>query len=363
VLDFTSSLYLGMTHPSSALGPWLSLTTGKPAALASAPGTAGVERDLASLQGCERATLAASTLHLMWDLFGVLAGPDTAVHVDRGTYPVALWGAERARARGAVVRAFHHHDAGDLQRSVASVPPGLRPLVATDGYCPSCGAFAPIADYLRAVRPRAGLVVVDDTQALGVFGSPAKDTPYGEGGGGSLRHLRAGGREVLVVASLAKGFGAPIAALSGVREAVAFFLSRSSTRVHSSPPSAAAVSAAAHALFDNAGHGDALRRRLADNMRRLARSVLAGGVELCPGPFPVARLPSISGADPVSLRAALGGRGIRTFVQARCRGGAELALVVRADQEPGQIDRAAAALLSVVGANRRRRVNSPDPSC
>jgi 8-amino-7-oxononanoate synthase len=72
VLNFTSALYLGLRHPSWSLRPWAQLTTGAPAALAPPPGARMVADMLAALQGCERAALAPSTLHLFWDLFGMV---------------------------------------------------------------------------------------------------------------------------------------------------------------------------------------------------------------------------------------------------------------------------------------------------
>jgi hypothetical protein len=59
-------------------------------------------------------------------------------------------------------------------------------------------------------------LVIDDTQALGILGhSPGPHAPYGKGGGGSLQWAGIGGPDVLVVSSLAKGFGAPVAVLAG----------------------------------------------------------------------------------------------------------------------------------------------------
>ena len=71
MLDFTSALYLGLRHPSRSLRAWPALTAGQPAALESPARRFGVARQLAALQGCERATLLPSTLHLFWDLFGL----------------------------------------------------------------------------------------------------------------------------------------------------------------------------------------------------------------------------------------------------------------------------------------------------
>src|SRR5262245_64902371 len=101
VLDFTSALYLGLLHPSRVLRPWTQLTTGVPAALAPPPGAVAVTARLAALQGCERATLGTSTLHLFWDLFGLFPAREIAIYLDAGTYAIAGWGVERAAARGA----------------------------------------------------------------------------------------------------------------------------------------------------------------------------------------------------------------------------------------------------------------------
>ena len=104
VLDFTSALYLGLRHPSPSLRPWSGLTTGKPAALEPPPGSAAIAGRFAALVGCERATPVASTLHLFWDLFGLLARDRVRIYMDEGTYAIARWGVERAAARGVPVR-------------------------------------------------------------------------------------------------------------------------------------------------------------------------------------------------------------------------------------------------------------------
>ena len=58
--------------------------------------------------------------------------------------------------------------------------------------------------------------MLDDTQALGVLGEkPTPDAPYGRGGGGSLPWHGVTSPHVIAGSSLAKGFGVPIAVLSG----------------------------------------------------------------------------------------------------------------------------------------------------
>ena len=91
----------------------------------------------------------------------------------------------------------------------------LRPIVVADGYCPRCGRVAPIPAYADIARCSGGYLVLDDTQALDILGeAPNHANPYGRGGG-SLRWHATFGPHIVVGTPLAKGFGAPLAVLSG----------------------------------------------------------------------------------------------------------------------------------------------------
>jgi 8-amino-7-oxononanoate synthase len=284
VLDFTSSLYLGFGHAWRDLPPWLQLTQGKPAALEELEGNAKVESELASLTGCEAAGLGSSTLHLFWDLFGMLSEASSSIFLDEGSYPIARWGVERAAGMGASVRTFSMHDFRALRSAIVG---RKRPVVVTDGFCPAKGKAAPIEEYAECAARQGGLVVVDDTQALGIFGrSPDEFPPYGQGGGGSLWGI--GRREnVLVVSSLAKAIGVPVAMLGGSARLVAAFRERSETRVYCSPPSAATLAAARQALDLNRRFGDALRARLAERVEQFRNGLARLRLPLVHGCFPV----------------------------------------------------------------------------
>lgn len=359
MLDFTSALYLGMAHPSAALRPWAKLSTGAPAALREPPGSAQAASALAALTGCERAVLSPSTLHLCWDLFGILASAPLVVHVDAGTYPVGWCGVERAAARGAEVKVFRHHDADGLAISLAEgACTGAPQVVLTDGFCPSCGSFAPLADYLDLARSHGGLLVVDDTQSLGIHGSVAPGAPYGRGGGGSPRRLGIEGPELVLVASLAKGFGVPVAVLSGSDALITAFTRESSTRVHSSPPSAAVLRAAEHAIEENRARGDRSRLALANNVRRFREGLQAAGLASVGGLFPV-QTPASWATPAPTLHARLSRRGVRTVLYRPSCGaprdrGPRVGFVVRSDHAPAELDAAVDALLSASGAPDRR---------
>jgi 8-amino-7-oxononanoate synthase len=361
VADFRSALYLGLSHPAWSLPDWPALTAGVPAALGAPVGARPVTAGLAALTGTEAAILARSTLHALWDLIGALATSDTIVALDAAAYPTAHWAAARAVARRVPVIRFAHRNPEDLIRRLRR--PGLtgrRSLVLTDGWCAGCNRPAPLPGLLRAVRGTGGLLVIDDTQALGVLGAaPSAREPFGRGGGGSLRWQHVDPAGIVVVASLAKAFGAPLAVVAGADNVVARLARPEGTRVHSSPPTAADLAAARRALRVTSRDGDARRRRLAqrvDEMRTAARS---SGFDLVGDPFPVV---SLAAADPGRAAAELRQRGVRALVQRPvCLAAPVLTFLLRADHNMADTARAAAALADVAraeaqdGAGRRQR--------
>jgi 8-amino-7-oxononanoate synthase len=354
MLDFTSALYLGLRHPSRSLPPSSRFTSGVPAALAEPPGAVRVAHQLARLQTCESGVLGTSTFHLFWDLFGMIARHPATIYVDAGLYPIARWGVERAAARGISIRDFAHHDPQAfhdlLKRNEQN---RLRPVLVTDGFCPACGKPAPLSDYLESLRTYGGWLIVDDTQALGIIGhSPGTDAPYGRGGGGMLPRLRIGGPDVLVISSLAKAFGVPVAILSGSRPAVREFEAKSETRMHCSPPSLPVIRAAERALQVNRSQGDRLRLRLASLVTLLRDRAENAGFQFTGGLFPVQTLAPISKADTRRLHERLLHQGVRTVLRRALHGqGLRLSFVITARHTPLAIESAITAIAQI-GAKR-----------
>ncbi len=351
MLDFTSALYLGLRHLCDELDPWPQFTTGKPAALEEPAEARALARSLAALQGLEAALLAASSLHLAWDLFAVLdAIQPITIHMDAESYPIAGWGVERAACRGTPVHRFRHHSPPTLRRSLAGAHGWRRrPVIVTDGFCPDCGRLAPLRDYLACAEAADGWLVIDDTQALGILGhSPDATLPYGYGGGGSLRHCGIRSPRVLVLSSLAKGFGVPMAVLAGSREAVAAFEHHSETRIHCSPPSLATLRAACHALSANRRRGNALRCVLMHRVGYFRRRMAQAGFTPRGGWFPVQSLALPAAIPAVELHAALAARGLHVVPQAGHEAtrdaGPRLGFMLTARHSPADIDQAVAAL-------------------
>ncbi|WP_138733746.1 pyridoxal phosphate-dependent aminotransferase family protein [Modestobacter excelsi] len=341
VLDLTGSLYLGLRHTSAELGGWDALTAGVPAALDRAEPARSVAARLAGLVGAEAGLLFRSTLHAFLDLFN--SCPGDAVLVDAASYPVGRWPLAGRRCAGVLVRTFPHHDPAGLDRCLRALGGGgRRPLVLADGYCTGCGRAAPVAGYLETLRPHGGVLVLDDTQALGILGRhPDPGAPYGHGGGGTVRWTGAAG-PVLLVDSLTKGFGAPLAVVAGPTGLVEEIRTRGPTRVHSSAPTAADLRAADRALTVNEQSGDRLRARLLWLVRRFRRRLTDRGVRLGAGEFPVQRLEPTDRRRAAAMCSWLGAAGLRSLVTVPpCWQGAAVTVVLTATLSAPQVDWAA----------------------
>jgi 8-amino-7-oxononanoate synthase len=333
-------LYLGLLHPVSALTGWPALTTGLPAALEEASEAGRVEHGLARLQGLERSSVLPSTLHVFVDLLAREARAGRTLLVDDGAYAIAQIGAERAACAGRqTIRWFHSHDPDALAAAVRSVRPA-RAAVILDGVDIEKGTPAPLREYLAVIGGEDRLVV-DDTQALGILGP---------GGGGSAARDGIRDDRLLVAASLAKGFGVPVAALSGSARTIAAFERGSELRVHASPPSRALLIAAERALAVNAAAGEVLRAQLADRIGRFRAGVAALGVRVAGGPFPVQTL-ELEPETARHLYARLAALGVRAVL--RAAGGGRLTFLITARHRAEEIDDALARLEAALGVRVR----------
>jgi 8-amino-7-oxononanoate synthase len=279
-------------------------------------------------------------------LFPAAFGSGVAIFLDAGSYPIARWGAERAAGDGVPVYTFRHHDSSDLASHVRRAPRGRRPVVVVDGLCAGCGRKAPLAEYLVVARGGDGWLVLDDTQALGILGAgPRAAAPFGEGGGGSLAAQALRDPRLVVGASLAKGFGAPVAVLAADEPIVRRFRERSDTRVHCSPPSAAAIRAAEHAFAVNAARGDALRSRLADVVSAFREGLRRAGLCGTGEWFPVQTLELGDASLTRLFHRRLCASGVRTVLQRpACRAAPVATALLTIRHTAAEIARAAAAI-------------------
>ncbi|GAA4435694.1 hypothetical protein GCM10023188_27870 [Pontibacter saemangeumensis] len=314
--DFTSALYLGLHNPADKVQPWRQLTTGVPAALRERAADRWLAKEVARMQGLEKGVIAPSSLHLFWDVMSMLGAKDLVLADDK-VYQIARWGLERAACHGAKVIYFKHHDAKSLQLQLQRHQPSRSSsvLVVSDGWCPHCGKAAPLPAYLAAVRKHKGLLLLDDTQAFGVLGkAPSGSMPYGEGGGGLLQWFGLSGPDIITICSLAKGFGVPLAVLSGSATWLKGFLRQSETRLHCSPVSAAHVHAAQYALAENRRAGAMLRQKLLQHVLFFKAAVSRAGFTSRGSFFPVQTLSRNRAISGQALYQLLSENGIRALL-------------------------------------------------
>ena len=362
--DFTSALYLGpQALPPPPAG--LLLTSGRPAALAEDARATEAAQEVARRQGLDAGLLAPSTLHLFWDVFGLVPA-NGIILLDQRLYPVGQWGALRGRARGLPVVQFDSDDLPGLARLLHTYrQQGRTPWLVTDGWHPGRGP-APLAAFTALLAPYPGAVLLlDDTQAFGVLGAqPKPENRLGQGGGGSL--IWAGidsrfGPEILTITSLAKGLGVPVAVLAGRAARLRQFRRWAETRVHTSPVSAWHAWAAVAALHHDARHGEAARQRLERRVAQFRRALLRAGLRPRGGSFPVQKLVLARTTAALSLHQQLRQAGIDTVLLAgeQCPGVPEIAFCLRADHSAAAIDRATTALVALA---RRTDWFSSNPS-
>ena len=337
IADFTSGHFLGLDAGPAPTG---SLTTGHPAVLGEPVGHRLLAQQVARVAGAPAAVLARTSLHALLDAVDAVAGPQALVLVDEHLYPVGRWAVAAAHPEGPVAVYRHHSPDDALARAARTA---RRVVVVTDGLCGSCLTPAPLRSLEEVAGATGGTLVVDDSLATGVLGTRTRHHPVlGADGAGTAAWLGLppGGR--VTVASFAKGYGAPLAAVAGPVAAVAGIREAGPARTHASPPTACDVAALAAAL----SRADLGRRRT-----RLAAAVgrvraLAGGLGLRPLgiAFPVLNL-DVAPHDPRDLQAVLATHGVRVLVtRGRCVGRAVLTLCVRADTTDHDLEALAAGL-------------------
>ena len=340
MIDFTSSLYLGMKHSSNELNGWQQLTTGVPAALWE-PGLATqVANCVAGMQGLEKGLTAPSTLHLYWDLFDFLSYRPIVLFIDEKVYPVSRYGIEKLLLRNIPIHTFRHFDAAHVAELIKENCTRPRiPVIVSDGWCPACGSAAPLRRYAGMVKPLNGWVIVDDTQAFGVLGAGKQTTkPYGKGGGGLLQWQSVQANTIITIVSLAKGFGVPLSVISGTRAFIEPFARHSQTRVNSSPVSLVHLQAAMNAFRINRLEGDDRRAALWRNICRLRILLQKAGIAVQGGIFPVQMIRCRSRQQTILLWEELKKNNIRTvLITPHGEQQPVLSFILHSDHTPGDI--------------------------
>jgi 8-amino-7-oxononanoate synthase len=150
---------------------------------------------------------------------------------------------------------------------------------------------------------------------------------------------------IVVVSSLAKAFGAPVAVLAGHDRLIADFERESATRVHCSPASEAVLAAASRALSINRAYGDCMRLRLGRLVALFRQGLRRLRLLGTSGLFPVQNIATPGNTAAEELHGRLLSRGVRTVLHnGRNRPSAMISFLITARHTPEDISDALASL-------------------
>jgi len=287
------------------------------------------------------------------DVLDVVARDHTLI-ASRNLYPIMGWALERQIGHGDKVHFAAPHE--NLAQAVLRCPAGQRPALLVPAH-DSQGQPIDWHAVLQVLTARDGLLITDHTQLLGLYGEPCLpgfaancgsddqdhngSGDWGSGGGGWLRHTLPMqpdlARRVLLIASWAKSFGAPLASVAGAAEWIATLQLHADSRVHCSPVNRVALLAAQRALRLNGGWGDQTRAKLRHNIQLLGHYLRLSGLGVLNtagtnASHPMLRLGEMTASQARLAQARLLRVGVRCIaVPAQPAGAGALVWLVRAD--------------------------------
>jgi 8-amino-7-oxononanoate synthase len=298
LVDFASCNYLGLdldpeviaaipaylrrwgTHPS-----W-SRMLGSPALYQQ------IEEHLTGLLGAEDSLLLPTLTHLHAAVIPVLADQGT-IYIDSRAHKTIYDGAVVARAHGANLQRFPHHDPEALEELLRQHPKGPR-LICMDGVNSMTGNPPDLQAFAGLARDHDALLYLDDAHGFGVIGERSRDEPcpYGVRGNGVVRHLGEPYDHVILTGGFSKAYSSLLAFIAGPSALKRLLKVAAPPYLYSGPSPIASLASALVGLQINDTRGDQLRailyartRRVLDHLDKL------GAATLNTSGFPIIEVP------------------------------------------------------------------------
>jgi 7-keto-8-aminopelargonate synthetase-like enzyme/acyl carrier protein len=297
--DFASLNYLGLDlHPEvqAAVAPLVAAWGTHPSwsrAVASPRPYIDLELGLAELVGAPDTVVFPSVSLLHLGVLPILAERGTLL-VDHHAHHSIHEAADVARARGVTVVGVPHDDPDAVGRALRQGRPSGPRVIAIDGIYSMDGAMPDLAHYLAIAEEHDAIVYVDDAHGIGMLGAdPDDDLTYGYGGGGVVAHQGLHGRwdRLCYVAGLSKAFSSMGAFITCADAEARRRFTLASAVVYGGPVPVASLATALAGLQVNRREGDALRRRIQELTRRLARGAQELGFGMAHGSdFPIVKV-------------------------------------------------------------------------
>ncbi len=261
VVNLSSNNYLGLTtHPrlrERALDAVRRLGVGS-GSVRPIAGTMDIhvelERRLAEFKQTEAVVVFQSGFAANAGTVAAILTKDDVIVSDELNHASIVDGCRLSRA---TIKVFPHKDVGAARKVLASLPPGQRKLLISDGVFSMDGDLGPLPELCLLAEEFGCIMMVDDAHASGVFG---------QNGRGTIDHFKVHGRVDVQVGTLSKAVGVLGGYVAGSRTLVDFLCHRARPFLFSTshPP---AVAAACIAAIDVLLEEPELIDRLWDNTR------------------------------------------------------------------------------------------------
>lgn len=245
-----------------------------------------LEEALAGAKDAEAALVFSSGFATAAGSLPALAGKDDVLVLDKLCHASLIDG---ARLSGATLRVFPHNDAAKLDQLLTSIrrkSPSARVIVITEAVFSMDGDLCPLTEIVEAKDHHGALLFLDEAHAFGVLGQ------HGMGLSAALGLQK---RVDFQMGTFSKAVGLSGGYLATSSEWRDLLVNRARSFIYSTaPPPALAHAALAALAILRSARGDELRRRLRENIDRVA-----------PGhPSPI--IPRLLGSNEAALAASAG---------------------------------------------------------
>ena len=281
LINFASSDYLGLAHHPevkkaaiAAIEEWGIGVASPRMAAGTLPLHAELERELAAFLGTGDALVFPSGYHANTGLFESLLTDRDYLFCDELIRPSLADGVRLGRAR---VWSYRNQDMEHLEDRLRRSRAARFRVIVTDGVFPLSGLVANLRDIYGLAAKYNALVVVDDSQGIGIVG---------ESGGGTHDLLGLVDRIDLVSGTFGAALGGGAGGFVAGRKEVVGWLRQKSRSYLSSTALPPASVAAAHKALELVRSEPQLREQLAMNVKLFRDALAEHGLWTAEGDHP-----------------------------------------------------------------------------
>jgi 8-amino-7-oxononanoate synthase len=341
LVNFSSNDYLGLaSHPeiasamAEAAQRWGAGSTASRLICGTSAEHAALEEEIAAAKGTEAALVFSTGVAAATGTIPALVGRGDVVILDKLAHACLIDG---VHASGAKMRVFPHNDLAKLESHLKwarETHPKGRTLIVTESVFSMDGDLAPLREIVELKDRHGAILFLDEAHAVGVRGRGAQ---------GLAGELGLAERIEIQMGTLGKALGVSGGYIAGSRPLIDFLINRARSFIFSTAPSPAIAAASRASLrIVQSPEGDALRKRLQENL-----SLLAGAMKAKLPPSAI--MPLILGGEERALSEGARLQEAGFFVAAIRyptvpRKTARLRITLSAAHAPGQIGALAEAL-------------------